>query len=165
LPVLLMCQMRITFSFSIMLCDKFRSSIKELSTDSAISGRNLEGISPVLCLRNARGPHFRSRRLVMGGQGSDMVTYGDIWRTAVDEPQLLRSSANFSLISAESIMKAESFSLDESRTADSSTLSVMTRPVAQAATIVGAAAVGAANNIWTSLTKGPSDEEVCALFL
>ncbi len=41
-----------------------------------------------------------------------------------------------------------------------SSLQAVVRPVRKAATVMGAAAAGAAANIWESLTKGTSEDEV-----
>ena len=108
-----------------------------------------------LCFRRPR-PLVDPIVLHVGGQGSDMVTYGDIWRTAMNEPELRIDEEN--LLPTVSSGTAGTSVQEESRPADSVSSSATILPVgtvAKAATFVGAAA-----NIWSSLTKGPSDEEV-----
>ena len=109
---------------------------------------------------NQRRPN-QLRCLQMLKHGSPIVTYGDIWRTAVDEPLLLSSNQTFDESSSDLGLVIDSLDLDtvtgpSSKPKDASSFQAVVRPVAQAATVVGAVA----GNIWTSLTAGPSDEEV-----
>lgn len=108
--------------------------------------------------------------------GSTLVTYGDIWRNTLEElPNApVENQVNLTIdnmfmpehqgvsITGTNGMGSE-FEVLEQR--NGSSLQAVVRPVKKAATVMGAVAAGAAANLWSSLTQGPSEDEVnsCAV--
>ena len=135
-----------------------RASLLQSPAFASIPRRFLhQAVSKLRCRKrwfaNSCGstPHF------MSGKSSDMVTYGHIWRTAMDEP-LAELPVTNSDIETNFSEYRRSLDIQVGGVSDEAVktdISSVVRPMAKAATVVGAAAA----TIWTTLTKGPSDEE------
>ena len=136
-------------------------------------------LTPTIQLRNLRSSRSCSVNRKVGLRsmhGSTLVTYGDIWRNTLEElPNApVENQVNLTIdnmfmpehqgvsITGTNGMGSE-FEVLEQR--NGSSLQAVVRPVKKAATVMGAVAAGAAANLWSSLTQGPSEDEVnsCAV--
>ena len=107
-----------------------------------------------------------------------LVTYGDIWRNTLEElpqkptdTQLNENQLNLTIDDkfvpehpGVSITGVETMETEFEVVEQKGSLHSVVRPVKKAATVMGAAAACAASNLWSSLTQGPSDDEVNFFF-
>ena len=140
------------------------------------SGKLSAFVIPSIQLRSSKNAGV-CRRLaarqsgVLSAHCSTLVTYGDIWRNTVEELPTVPGDNQVNLtIDNKFIPEHEGVSItgiagmsadfEEIDRRNGSSLQAVVRPVKKAATVMGAVAAGAAANIWESLTKGPSEDEV-----
>uniref|UniRef100_A0A7S0MGF3 Uncharacterized protein n=1 Tax=Cryptomonas curvata TaxID=233186 RepID=A0A7S0MGF3_9CRYP len=139
------------------------------------SGKLSAFVTPSIQLRSSKNAGI-CRRLAARHSGllsahcSTLVTYGDIWRNTVEELPSVPGDNQLNLtIDDKFTPEHEGVSItgiagmtadfEEIDRRNGSSLQAVVRPVKKAATVMGAAAAGAAANIWESLTKGTSEDE------